>query len=751
MPICACIAKTTGKQCRLSTIKNSKYCHNHQNCLRPASTETGADEKKSVPVSKPSEKRRPLVLRRKSDSIRQEAEKRLTQETERLVEQTLAGVVRQETERRSRQARQAHQAREKRLTQETESLVEQTLAGAVRQETERRSRQARQAEEKAKTLYPAKQDRSLKLRQEAVGDLVLYRFDDFKVPELKGSESSGTYGIAIPVTHVRTGAKFVLKKYKENWTDHMDEILREIIMIRHLNRYPDTNVVRLYGVLLEGNTVYLVMEPLVEELQQYVWKMPRDARSPQLYQKIFRQLLESYQAIHRLGFVHIDLKPGNIMVDEKQNIRIIDFGLSEFLGIAPTVSQVDEYITTEFVKAPDDKAIKGYMRGNRKTYASDVYSIAASMISLILRDWVKVTRIAGGIFEYERYLTSYNEPIRQAIGSQGFNLLLRMLEPETHNRPCIDECLAHPYFSGMSGGGKRMNEDRLGRDYVGYNATEYRNRNMELCVMEHIHQNYMDIRLPTIDFKSDADHLTFRKASLTILNTWVKTVGNRLLNNFDTVFNAHLLVKDMIARNLGTRERTQIIDAQFICQAVNSYSVASISEYTREYNIPAREIVASITNTAKSYQFNFDFIPVWSQIIYVKLHLMYDRSILRGLVLDMDQIVPMVALNVMFFVAQNKPYQHPITVWELVIYAYITTICQLAKIKPDQYLGNPIAPWLTLPIEQMTQLDQYFSESRHHYNRELSVSTVDNVIRYYHRDRENKGQYKWDPRIFIRS
>lgn len=44
--------------------------------------------------------------------------------------------------------------------------------------------------------------------------------------------------------------------------------------------------------------------------------------------KIFFQVIQGIKHIHNLGVCHRDLKPQNILIDEKGNAKIIDFGFS---------------------------------------------------------------------------------------------------------------------------------------------------------------------------------------------------------------------------------------------------------------------------------------------------------------------------------------------------------------------------------------------------------------------------------------
>jgi len=67
--------------------------------------------------------------------------------------------------------------------------------------------------------------------------------------------------------------------------------------------------------------------------------------------RIFDQAAEGLAAMHDAGFVHADIKPNNIMVTEREGVKLIDFGQSCKIGaIKPRIQGTPDYIAPEQVK-----------------------------------------------------------------------------------------------------------------------------------------------------------------------------------------------------------------------------------------------------------------------------------------------------------------------------------------------------------------------------------------------------------------
>ncbi|KAK9280919.1 hypothetical protein L1049_005105 [Liquidambar formosana] len=103
----------------------------------------------------------------------------------------------------------------------------------------------------------------------------------------------------------------------------MDQIKREI-SVMHLVRHP--NVVELKEVMATKGKIFFVME-YVKGGELFA-KVAKGRLKEDLARKYFQQLVSAVDFCHSRGVSHRDLKPENLLLDENEDLKVSDFGLS---------------------------------------------------------------------------------------------------------------------------------------------------------------------------------------------------------------------------------------------------------------------------------------------------------------------------------------------------------------------------------------------------------------------------------------
>ncbi|MDN3238313.1 serine/threonine protein kinase [Glycomyces tritici] len=119
----------------------------------------------------------------------------------------------------------------------------------------------------------------------------------------------------------------------------------------------------------DRTVVYLVME-LVDGVSLAELLHREERLDPARTMRIVAEAAEALAAAHRRGIVHRDIKPGNLLIDADDRVKVVDFGISLFANRS-RLTPSDQVLGTAPYVSPEQLRDKGV------TGASDLYSLGA--------------------------------------------------------------------------------------------------------------------------------------------------------------------------------------------------------------------------------------------------------------------------------------------------------------------------------------------------------------------------------------
>ncbi len=138
-------------------------------------------------------------------------------------------------------------------------------------------------------------------------------------------------------------------------------------------RVTHPNVIKLYSVGFDQGHFFIAME-LVNggSLEQRIKREGRVEEKETL--RIGRQVAEGLRAAHRMGLLHRDVKPANILFTDDGTAKVVDFGLALFIQ---QKDQTGEIWATPYYVSPE-KVIE-----NKEDFRSDLFSLGATLYHAI--------------------------------------------------------------------------------------------------------------------------------------------------------------------------------------------------------------------------------------------------------------------------------------------------------------------------------------------------------------------------------
>ncbi|XP_048548698.1 CBL-interacting protein kinase 11-like [Triticum urartu] len=238
----------------------------------------------------------------------------------------------------------------------------------------------------------------------------------------------GTFAKVYYARNLATGQAVAIKminKDKVTKVGLIEQIKREISVMR-LVKHP--NVLQLFEVMATKSKIYFVLEyakggelfnKIVKE-----GKLNEDAA-----RRYFHQLISAIDYCHSRGVYHRDLKPENLLLDENENLKVSDFGLSALADCARQDGLLHTTCGTPAYVAPEVLSRKGYDGAKADVWSSGVilFVLVAGYLPFHEANLIEMyRRISKADFKCPRYFSAELK-----------ELLHKILDPDPSTRITI--------------------------------------------------------------------------------------------------------------------------------------------------------------------------------------------------------------------------------------------------------------------------------------------------------------------------
>ena len=201
---------------------------------------------------------------------------------------------------------------------------------------------------------------------------------------------------------------------------------------RRLRKLKNEHIVKVHDLFEENGTAYYVMDYIEgESLAERIKKTGNPFTEAEV-RGILSQILEALKEVHQNEIWHLDLKPGNIMVDKQGNAYLIDFGASKQIRANGSMTTSTALCYTPGY-APNEQIGQMYDRFGPWT---DIYALGATIYNLLTN---KKPPMAIDIEEDGEKAFDFPSNVSENMRK----LVVWMMQPKRKARPqSVDEILS---------------------------------------------------------------------------------------------------------------------------------------------------------------------------------------------------------------------------------------------------------------------------------------------------------------------
>ncbi|KAM4714872.1 mitogen-activated protein kinase kinase kinase kinase 2 isoform 2-T2 [Anableps anableps] len=252
----------------------------------------------------------------------------------------------------------------------------------------------------------------------------------------------GTYGDVFKARNIRTSELAAIKIVKLDPGDDITSIQQEITMMKECKH---KNIVAYFGSYHRNTKLWICMEYCGGGSLQDMYQVTGPLKEKQIA-FVCRETLQGLYHLHETGKMHRDIKGANILLTERGDVKLADFGVAA--EISASVAKRRSFIGTPYWMAPEVAAVEkkgGY------NHLCDIWAVGITAIEL--------AELQPPMFDLHpmRALmlmskSSFQPPKLKdkAKWSAGFHSFVKMaLNKNPRKRPSAETLLQHPFVTQL--------------------------------------------------------------------------------------------------------------------------------------------------------------------------------------------------------------------------------------------------------------------------------------------------------------
>ena len=196
---------------------------------------------------------------------------------------------------------------------------------------------------------------------------------NYKILDKIGEGGMGEVFKAIDVMLEREVAIKVLRPELAGKSDIVARFRKEAVVLAKLNH---PNIATLYNFVHHGDRYFMVMEFAHGRTLDVIIDRHPNGLPWRRSLELFLDALHAIEHAHNLDIVHRDVKPSNMMVNDRGILKVLDFGIARMLGSA-RLTRVGLFVGTLKYMSPEQ------IHGRDTDARSDIYSLGIVLYKML--------------------------------------------------------------------------------------------------------------------------------------------------------------------------------------------------------------------------------------------------------------------------------------------------------------------------------------------------------------------------------